>query len=71
MTPALLVYNFLDEQGLNYTVYHHQLVYTVAEVDFVTPGSQVKNLLLHDHQDHYFLLIMLDGERADLKSIKR
>ncbi|WP_282801868.1 prolyl-tRNA synthetase associated domain-containing protein [Secundilactobacillus kimchicus] len=68
MTQQQLVFDFLGKLNIQYVVVFHRAVLTVDEIDFKTPGSQVKNLLLKSG-DRYYLLIMRDDRRANFKKI--
>lgn len=69
LSPAELVYRFLNHFNLPYEVIQHKPIYTVADIDFSTPGSQVKNLLLQSKHGNIYLAILPDNKRADLKTM--
>ncbi|TPR26425.1 prolyl-tRNA synthetase associated domain-containing protein [Apilactobacillus micheneri] len=64
------VFNFLNNNGIDYKLIHHKPVYTIEDIDFDFKGSKVKNLLIK-HQKNYYLLIIDDEHRADTKLISK
>lgn len=68
-SSAESVYRFLNAFNLPYEVISHKPIYTVADIDFSTPGSQVKNLLLQSRRGNIYLAILPDDKRADLTQI--
>lgn len=61
------VYQQLGALAIDYELVMHREIYTAAEVDFYTPGSQVKNLLLKGRSKRFYLVILLDYKRVNLK----
>ena len=64
------VESFLREHSIEYRLYRHPPVYTVAEAEKYTsdiPGLGCKNLFLKSKRgDNYFLLVLAGNKRADL-----
>jgi Ala-tRNA(Pro) deacylase len=63
---------FLQELGIDYTLYEHEAVFTAEEALEVCghiPGVHCKNLFLKDKVDALWLVTLPDEKRADLKSL--
>lgn len=66
---------YLDRNGICYTRYDHDAVYTCAESNRLLPdlpGARTKNILLCDRRDGRLLFVMyLDHKRVDFKHLSR
>jgi len=83
MTEQLL-FDFLKEHSLPYTLFEHQPVFTVADKPIVTaiggipttagsiPQPHFKTLFLKDSKHNRFYLVsVLDGKRVDLNALSK
>lgn len=66
------VYDFLRENGIDFTAVEHAAVFTVAEAEALHlphPESGAKNLFLRDDKKrHYYLLTVRDAVQVDLRA---
>jgi len=72
-TQSSIVFNQLDDLGVQYEVIHHTAVYTIEEMERLKlPYVDVcKNLFLRDSKGRrHFLVTMSKDKKADLKSIQ-
>ena len=66
------IYKILDELNIKYEEENHKKVYTVEEADNLhisIDGIGCKNLFLTDNKKHYYLVLMVDNKKCDLKSL--
>lgn len=67
------IYDYLDSLEIKYDKVEHKAVYTCEEAEFVKniiDGTGCKNLFLKDSRKKYFLYILPDDKRADLKELE-
>ena len=65
------IYEILDILNINYKEEKHEKVYTVEEAvnaDISLDGIGCKNLFLKD-KHNYYLVLMLDSKKCDLKEL--
>jgi len=69
----LMVYDYLETQGIKYKVYQHEPVFTVEEakkIEVTIEGEHCKNLFLRDHKKKNFYLVVLpQWQEVHLKEI--
>jgi len=67
------IYEVLNELKITYDEIEHPPVYTVEEAKLVEDGIEgtgCKNLLLtNKKKDHFFLVILEENKKADIKGI--
>lgn len=66
------IYEVLEKLKINYDEIEHPAVYTVEEanrLERMLEGVGCKNLFLTDKKGHYYLYILKDDKRADLKDL--
>ena len=71
MTPEELLARF-DELGIAHRTYLHPPVFTVAEATALRgslPGAHCKSLFLKDKKGGFWLAVMLEERRIDLKKL--
>src|ERR1700720_1938524 len=71
MTPEELFARF-DELGIAHRTYSHPPVFTVAEAAALRgslPGAHCKGLFLKDKKGGFWLAVMLEERRIDLKKL--
>ena len=71
LTPEKLFARF-DRLGIAYRTYSHPPVFTVAEAAALRgrlPGGHCKSLFLKDKKGGYWLAVMLEARRVDLKKL--
>ncbi len=71
MTPDELFARF-DELGIAHRTYSHPPVFTVAEATALRgslPGGHCKSLFLKDKKGGFWLVVMLEERRIDLKKL--
>jgi Ala-tRNA(Pro) deacylase len=71
LTPEELFARF-DRLGIAYHTYSHPPVFTVAEAAAMRgrlPGGHCKSLFLKDKKGGYWLAVMLEERRVDLKKL--
>ena len=71
MTPEELFARF-DELGIAHRTYSHPAVFTVAEAAALRgslPGAHCKSLFLKDKKGGFWLAVMLEERRVDLKRL--
>ena len=62
----------LDGLGITYEKMEHKAVFTVDEAKTIEgqlKGAGCKNLFLKDKKKNYYLVVMLEDKRADLKAL--
>ncbi len=62
----------MRELGIEFTLYHHEAVFTVAEsqkVDHEIPGTPCRNLFLRDKKKNNFLLVLQHATEVDIKKL--
>lgn len=67
------VYKILDDLNIKYEKMEHEAVYTSAAAMFITEtlgGQGVKNLFLKNKK-HYYLVMIPEDERANVKYIEK
>ena len=70
-TPAQLMQT-LEELDIDFRLYHHKPVFTVAEsstLDRALPGLACRNLFLRDKKEAMFLLTVSNDTGIDLKKL--
>lgn len=68
------IYDVLEQLSIPYQEVRHKPVYTVEDAKSIPieiSGIGVKNLFLKDASNHYFLYLLEDDKRADLKSLAK
>lgn len=66
------IYELLNSLNINYEEEEHIKVYTVEEaesLDFKIEGIGCKNLFLKDNKNNYYLVVMVDSKRCNLKKL--
>lgn len=66
------IYELLNKLDIKYQEEKHIKVYTVAEAEKLNislDGIGCKNLFLTDNKHNYYLVLMLDEKRCDLKQL--
>lgn len=67
------IYQVLDEYHIEYEEMEHPAVFTVEEASQIKGtihGGGCKNLFLKDKANHYYLYILEDHKKADLKELE-
>lgn len=68
------VYDFLNDQEIEYEVTDHKAVYDMAElaeIDLPYPKADAKNLFIRDDKKRQYYLISVQGDkRVDLKAFR-
>ena len=62
----------LDNLGIEYEKLEHKAVFTVDEAKTIEgqlSGTGCKNLFLKDKKKNYYLVVMMEDKRADLKAL--
>lgn len=68
------LYKILKNLNIKYTEVEHEAVFTAAaaqKIKDMIKGTGCKNLFLTDKKGSYFLVILQDDKRADIKSISK
>lgn len=68
------IFKILDELKIKYDVLEHQAVYTVEEakqLENMIEGLGCKNLFLTDKKENYFLLVLEENKKANLKELAK
>lgn len=68
------IYDVFKKLDINYKEVSHKAVFTVEEAKFIKEsieGVGCKNLFLTDKKNHYFLLVLEENKRANIKSIAK
>src|ERR1700746_970251 len=71
LTPEDL-FAYFDKLGIMYRTYSHPPVFTVTEAAALRgslPGGHCKSLFLKDKKGGYWLAVMLEERRVDLKKL--
>lgn len=66
------IYELLSHLNIKYEEEKHIKVYTVEEADNLNiklDGIGCKNLFLKDNKNNYYLVVMLDNKRCNLKQL--
>lgn len=66
------IYEVLDKLEISYDEIEHPAVYTVEEanqIESMLDGIGCKNLFLTDKKGHYYLYVLKDNKKADLKDL--
>lgn len=66
------IYDLLEHLNIKYEEEEHKKVYTVEEAEnlhITLEGIGCKNLFLTDHKHNYYLVLMVDNKRCDLKKL--
>ena len=69
---TVTLYNTLDELGIDYTEVTRPAVTTMEAAQFVRTlidGTPIKNLFLTNRKGNYYLVLMSEDRRADLKAL--
>ena len=70
-TPDQLMAKF-EELDINFSLHHHEAVYTVEEsekVDADIPGTHCRNLFFRDKKKKNFLLVLQNATNVDVKKL--
>ncbi len=62
----------LDEMNVEYTLHHHEAVYTVEEsrkIDAGISGTHCRNLFLRDKKKKNFLVVLQNATEIDIKKL--
>ena len=68
------IFKILDELKIKYDVLEHQAVYTVEEakqLEDMIEGLGCKNLFLTDKKGNYFLFVLEENKKANLKELAK
>lgn len=68
------IFKILDELKIKYNVLKHLAVYTVEEakqLEDMIEGLGCKNLFLTDKKENYFLLVLEENKKANLKELAK
>lgn len=68
------IFELLNELNINYEVISHQAVSTVEEakhLENMIEGIGCKNLFLTDKKGNYFLLVLEENKKANLKELAK
>ena len=68
------IFKILDELKIKYDILEHQAVYTVEEakqLEDMIEGLGCKNLFLTDKKGNYFLLVLEENKKANLKELAK
>lgn len=68
------IFKILDELKIKYDVLEHQAVYTVEEakqLEDMIEGLGCKNLFLTDKKGNYFILVLEENKKANLKELAK
>lgn len=68
------LYDVFDQLSIDYTEIEHEPVYTVEqaqEVKNTIEGHGCKNLFLTDKKEHYFLVVLDENRKANIKQIEK
>lgn len=66
------IYEVLNKLNIKYEEVSHEKVFTIDDINKINVtlnGIGVKNLFLKDLKNNYYLLLMVDDKKANLKSI--
>lgn len=66
------LFNVLKQLHIDYVSYGHEPIFTVEAAEKIAkdiPGIRCKNLFLKDTTENYYLLMILDYKRPDLKQL--
>lgn len=66
------ILDILDKLEIEYTMVEHEAVFTCEQAQFVKTlikGEGCKNLFLRNNKKQYFMYVLPDEKRADLKSL--
>lgn len=69
------IYSFLDDNKIPYQRFNHPAVFTCEQAEQLCPrmpGAGIKNLFLFDKKtDTYYLVVVRDSIRVDLKKLQK
>lgn len=68
------IFKILDELKIKYDILEHQAVYTVEEakqLEDMIEGLGCKNLFLTDKKGNYFILVLEENKKANLKELAK
>ena len=68
------IFKILDELKIKYDVLEHQAVYTGEEakqLEDMIEGLGCKNLFITDKKENYFLLVLEENKKANLKELAK
>lgn len=72
--PRQIIFEKLNELGINYDLIEHPAVYTIEELEVVDSSYRnkiVKNLFLRDDKKkHYILLVISKDKKVNLKDLR-
>jgi Ala-tRNA(Pro) deacylase len=66
------IYDFLEQQQIDYQQFNHPAVYTCKEAERLCPrmpGQSIKNLLLKSKDNQLFLIVAPKEKKIDLKTL--
>lgn len=66
------MYDILNKLGIQYKEIEHSPVFTIQQAQFITnniTGSGCKNLFLTNKKGNYYLIILEESKRANIKKI--
>lgn len=72
-TPSELL-ELLDKSGISTTTLKHEAVFSVDQAQNLhhkIPGAHTKNLFVKDKKDNFFLLVLEDHAKVDLKTLHK
>ncbi len=68
------IYTVLDNLNISYEEYHHQAIYTIEaakKLQLNLLGIGCKNLLLTNHKNSYYLVIIEENKRVNTKELSK
>lgn len=68
------LFEILDELGIDYELFHHKPIYTVAEGEHLKkniPGLHCRNLFLRDKKKRMFLVVAANETAIDTKKLQK
>lgn len=67
------IYDVFKKLDIKYNEIEHQPLYTIADTEVIKgkiTGQECKNLFLTNNKGNYYLVILRDDKRADLKKLQ-
>lgn len=69
-----MIYNRLKELGIDYEEISHKPIFTIKDAENIKEeiaGIGTKSLFLTNHKNKYYLYLIVDNKKADLKLLKK
>lgn len=74
LEEEITVYDFLDDLDIEYVVYRHEAMFTVADAHldgYTQEGFNMKNLVVKDKKKgKYYMVVLEDDHRMDFKRLR-